>query len=62
MIAAGRSNREIAGELVLSIRTVEKHIETIYSKIGAHGQSARAAAATYAVRRGLVSSDAPAPR
>jgi DNA-binding NarL/FixJ family response regulator len=51
MIAAGRSNREIAQELVLSVRTVEKHIETIYSKIGARR---RADAAAYAVRRGLV--------
>ena len=53
LIAAGRSNREIADELVLSVRTVERHIGSIYAKIGATGEGARAAAATYAVTHSL---------
>jgi non-specific serine/threonine protein kinase len=34
MIAQGKSNGEIAGELVISKRTVEKHIANILSKLG----------------------------
>ncbi|WP_081733463.1 ATP-binding protein [Paenarthrobacter nicotinovorans] len=34
MIAAGRSNREIADSLVLSTRTVEGHVESILAKLG----------------------------
>ncbi len=41
LIAAGRSNREIAGDLVLSERTVARHITNIYAKIGAHGKGRR---------------------
>ncbi len=37
-IAAGRSNREIAGELQLSVRTVEKHVERLLMKTG-HSRS-----------------------
>lgn len=33
LLAAGRTNREIAGELVLSARTVERHISNLYTKI-----------------------------
>jgi DNA-binding CsgD family transcriptional regulator len=42
LLAAGQSNREIAATLVLSVRTVERHIENIYAKLGVHGQAARA--------------------
>ncbi len=50
LLAAGRSNKQIGDELVLSIRTVERHITNIYAKIGARG---RADATTYALRHGL---------
>jgi DNA-binding CsgD family transcriptional regulator/pimeloyl-ACP methyl ester carboxylesterase len=50
LVAGGRSNREIAGDLVLSERTVVRHIANIYAKIGAHG---RADATAYAVRQRL---------
>lgn len=50
LIAAGTSNRAIAVALVLSVRTVERHIANLYPKIGAHN---RADAAAYAIRRGL---------
>jgi DNA-binding CsgD family transcriptional regulator len=49
LIARGRTNQEIAEELFLSVRTVERHISTIYTKIGAHGRTARAAATAYAL-------------
>jgi ATP/maltotriose-dependent transcriptional regulator MalT len=50
LIAAGRTNQEIADDLVLSVRTVERHISTIYEKLGLHGRSARASAAAVAVQ------------
>ena len=53
LVAHGRSNQEIAGELVLSVRTVERHIANIYDKIGASGRAARAAAASYALAAGV---------
>ena len=53
LLARGLSNQEIASALVLSVRTVERHISTIYEKLGAHGKVARAMASAYAVRHGL---------
>ena len=50
LLAEGRSNDEIAHQLVLSVRTVEHHVASIYSKIGASGRTARAAATAYALR------------
>jgi ATP/maltotriose-dependent transcriptional regulator MalT len=61
LMARGRSNAEIAGTLVLSIRTVERHISNLYEKLGVAGRSARAAAVAYAVTAGLVAPDRPAP-
>lgn len=39
LIAKGSSNREIAGQLVISPRTVEKHIGNIKSKLGLNNRS-----------------------
>jgi len=50
LIATGRSNQEIAEELVLSVRTVERHITNTYGKIKARG---RADATAYALAHGL---------
>lgn len=54
LLATGVSNSAIAAELVLSIRTVERHIENIYSKLGVRGRAARAAVATYAAQHRLL--------
>jgi DNA-binding CsgD family transcriptional regulator len=48
LIAEGKSNKEIAAELFLSVRTVERHVGSIYAKTGIHG---RVAAAAYARAR-----------
>jgi predicted ATPase/DNA-binding CsgD family transcriptional regulator len=50
LLAAGRTNREIADTLFLSVRTVERHITNLYAKIGARG---RADATAFALRHGL---------
>ena len=52
-MAQGRSNQQIAAALVLSVRTVERHVANIYDKIGASGRAARAAAASYALAVGV---------
>jgi DNA-binding NarL/FixJ family response regulator len=56
LIAAGRSNREIADELVLSVRTVERHITNLYGKIDARG---KADATAYALGHGLAEPRVP---
>jgi LuxR family maltose regulon positive regulatory protein len=53
-IAQGRNNEEIADKLFISVRTVEKHLTNIYSKMGVSGKSARAYAASYAIKQKLV--------
>ena len=50
LIAAGKSNQEIADELVISINTVTNHVKNILSKTGAAN---RTEAASFAHRRGL---------
>ena len=50
LVAAGSSNREIADALVLSVRTVERHVTNLYGKIEARG---RAAATAFAIAHGL---------
>ena len=50
LLAAGDSNAEIAGQLGITVHTVERHVSNLYRKIGARG---RADATAYALRRGL---------
>jgi LuxR family maltose regulon positive regulatory protein len=35
MLAAGRSNQAIAGELVVTLDTVKKHVSHVLGKLGA---------------------------
>jgi DNA-binding NarL/FixJ family response regulator len=51
LIAAGNSNRDVAGTLVLSQHTVARHVQNIYAKLGV---SSRAAATAFAVEHQLV--------
>jgi len=51
LVAAGKSNPEIAEELFISPRTVTTHVSNILNKINAAN---RAEAATCAARQGLV--------
>ncbi|MEO8415029.1 MAG: LuxR C-terminal-related transcriptional regulator [Ginsengibacter sp.] len=56
LIAKGKSNEEMAQQLFLSVRTVEKHISNLYEKMGVSGKSARPFIVSYAIRQGLVAS------
>jgi len=51
LVAAGKTNREIAGVLVISEHTVGRHLQNIFMKLGL---SSRAAATAYAYEHGLV--------
>lgn len=51
LIARGRSNREVAAELVISPKTVGTHVEHIYAKAGV---STRAGAALFAMEHDLL--------
>jgi len=50
LVADGLSNEAIADELVLSVRTVERHLSNSYAKLRVSGKAARAAAAARYVR------------
>lgn len=43
LVAQGRSNKEVAAELFLSVKTVQYHLTRIYSKLGIRSRSALAA-------------------
>jgi DNA-binding NarL/FixJ family response regulator len=51
LVAAGRSNQAIAAQLVLSEKTVARHLSNIFGKLGV---GSRTAAAAYAYEHGLV--------
>jgi len=50
-LAAGATNKTIASELVLSVRTVDRHVSNIFVKLGV---SSRAAATAYAYEHQLL--------
>jgi DNA-binding NarL/FixJ family response regulator len=51
LVASGRTNREIASELVISEHTVARHLQNIFLKLDL---SSRSAATAYAYEHGLV--------
>jgi DNA-binding CsgD family transcriptional regulator len=51
LVAAGKSNREIASTLVISEHTVARHVQNIYAKLGL---SSRSAATAFAFEHELV--------
>jgi len=53
LLASGETNKAIASQLVLSERTVDRHVSNIYAKLGV---SSRAAATAYAYEHRLVES------
>jgi DNA-binding NarL/FixJ family response regulator/tetratricopeptide (TPR) repeat protein len=53
LVARGLSNEDIAHQLVLSVRTVERHVANVYAKIGASGRTARAIATAWAHSHGV---------
>ena len=54
LIAKGRTNKEIAEQLSLSVRTVERHRSSIMTRIGLQN---RAELVAYAVRQGFLNGD-----
>jgi DNA-binding NarL/FixJ family response regulator len=51
LVASGRSNHQIAGELTLSKKTVARHLSNIFAKLDV---PSRTAAAAFAFEHGLV--------
>ena len=51
LVSAGRSNREIAAALVISDKTVGRHLAHIFTKLGV---TSRTAAAAFAHENGLM--------
>jgi len=51
LVAAGKTNRQIAGELVISEHTAARHLQNIYAKLGV---ASRTAASAFAFERHLV--------
>jgi DNA-binding CsgD family transcriptional regulator len=45
LVAAGRTNREVAAELVVSVKTVESALTRVYAKLGLTSRSQLAARA-----------------
>ncbi len=51
LVAAGKTNNEVAAELYLSVKTVSRHLSNIFTKVGV---TSRAAATAFAFEHNLV--------
>jgi DNA-binding NarL/FixJ family response regulator len=51
LLAAGKTNRDIAEELFISEKTVARHVSNIFDKVGV---SSRAGATAWAYQRHLI--------
>ena len=51
LVAKGMSNKEIAQELVISVRTVQTHLSNVFNKMGV---GSRTEAVMYGLRKGLI--------
>ena len=51
LVASGKSNRAVASQLVISEKTVARHVSNIFVKLGVANRSA---ATAYAYEHGLV--------
>ena len=57
LVSQGKSNKEIAAELFISVNTVKVHLANIFAKIDV---SSRTEATLYAIEHGIVASPANA--
>lgn len=55
LIADGKGNQDVADELVISVKTVERHRANILAKLGLHS---RTELVKYAIRKGLIQVEA----
>jgi DNA-binding NarL/FixJ family response regulator len=58
LIAEGRANKQIAAELCISIKTVEKHRQQVMNKLGIHDV---AGLTRHAIAKGIIESSAGLP-
>ena len=61
LVASGRTNREIAAELVISEHTVARHLQNMFAKLDLPSRAA-ATAYAYRARPGLNSTTRPSRR
>ena len=54
LVAGGRTNREVADQLIISVKTVEHHLSRAYAKLGVRSRTELAA-------RGLSNAPDPEP-
>jgi DNA-binding CsgD family transcriptional regulator len=51
LVTSGQTNRQLAEELGISIRTIDAHLRSIYTKLGV---KSRSAATRYAIEHDIV--------